>query len=153
MTTVIKSNDIVPLLTGRTPMKVNRLMDFYLKEEHIPLSKEQWSVMAVLWEKDGCTQQEIADATFRDRAGITRLLDNLQKNDLVERRAAVNDRRTNLVFLTKNGRKIEAKVVKVLKKTIDAITAGISHQEIENIRRTFQRINENIEQLKIDKTL
>lgn len=153
MTTVIKSNDIVPLLTGRTPMKVNRLMDFYLKEEQIPLSKEQWSVMAVLWEKDGCTQQEIADATFRDRAGITRLLDNLQKNDLVERRADVNDRRTNLVFLTKNGKKIEAKVVKVLKKTIDAITAGISHQEIENIRRTFQRINENIEQLKIDKTL
>jgi len=144
MTTRIEDEDILHLLTGRTPLNLNRFLSYNLKEAGISLTKEQWSVMAVLWKNDGCTQQVLADATDRGRAGITRLLDNLEKEGFIERRASKADRRANLIFLTKRGIAIEKEVVAVVEETISAITKNISDDEIKRLRIIFEKINKNI---------
>lgn len=144
MTTRIKNEDILHLLTGRTPLNLNRFLSQNLKEAGISLTKEQWSVMAVLWKTDGCTQQVLADATYRGRAGITRLLDNLEKERYIQRRSSETDRRTNLVFLTKKGKDIEKEVVDVVEETIRAMTKNISDKEIKELRDIFEKINKNI---------
>ena len=41
MTTRIGNEDILNLLTGRTPLTINRLLGYYLKESGIVLTKEQ----------------------------------------------------------------------------------------------------------------
>ncbi|MBW7891818.1 MAG: MarR family transcriptional regulator [Chitinophagaceae bacterium] len=151
MTTRIRNEDIINLLTGRTPLSINRLLSFFLKESNISLSKEQWSIMAVLWRNDGCTQQAIADATYRDRPGTTRLLDNLQKDGFIERKADKSDRRTNLIYLTQKGKSIEKAVVNALNKTIDVATKGISDQKINTLREIFEQINKNIQDTIISK--
>ena len=43
------------------------------------LTIEQWSVLYQLWKEDGKSQQELCNATFRDKPSITRLIDNLEK--------------------------------------------------------------------------
>src|SRR5690554_5722768 len=145
MTTILRSTDILHLLTGRTPLNMNRLLSHYLKDAGIPLTKEQWSVMAILWKTDGCTQQDLADATYRDRPGITRLLDNLQKEGLIERKAHETDRRTNRIFLTPAGEKLEDSVINALNRTVEKATQSISAEQLENLRITFNQINENIQ--------
>jgi len=149
MTTILRSTDILHLLTGRTPLNMNRLISHYLKNAGIPLTKEQWSVMAILWETDGCSQQELADATYRDRPGITRLLDNLQKEGLIERRAHETDRRTNRIFLTPAGAKLEQPVKDALNKAVETATQSISTDQLENLRLTFNQINENIQSIEL----
>lgn len=151
MTTIIEREDIFPLLTGRTPVGINRLLGYYLKEANIPLSKEQWSIMAVLWKNDGCTQQVLADATFRDRPGTTRLLDFLEKEGLVKRRENKADRRTNLIYLTAKGAALEKPVFQALKKTIETATRGISQDELQTIRKTFARIHKNIKEIELNR--
>lgn len=145
MTTTLKNADVLHLLTGRTPLNINRLLSHYLKEDGIPLTREQWTVMAILWKADGCTQQDLADATYRDRPGITRLLDNLQKENLIERKPHETDRRTNRVFITEKGRNLEKPVIKALNKTIETATKNISNEQLETLRITFNQINENIQ--------
>lgn len=147
MTTIIQKQDIFPLLTGRTPLQINRLLSYFLKDAGIPLTKEQWSLMAVLWEKDGCSQQVLADATYRDRGSITRLLDNLSKEGLIERRPSTADRRTNLIYLAKKGRALEKPVLEILERVIEVVTMGIEKVQIDVVREVFSKINENIEQL------
>lgn len=134
------------LLTGRTPLGINRLLSYYLKLADIALTREQWSIMAVLWKKDGLTQQMIADKTYRDRPGTTRLLDNLEKEGYVERRPHESDRRTKLIFLTSKGKKIESEVVKALNDTIQTVTKNVSNHQIETLRNTFEQINQNIQE-------
>ena len=151
MTTRIENEDILNLLTGRTPLNINRLLTAHLKESDISLTKEQWSVMAVLWKKNSCNQQEIADATYRDRPGTTRLLDNLEKDGFIERKPDKTDRRTNLIYLTTKGKTIEKKVVDALNKTIDTATKGITDQQISQLRSIFEQINNNIQELEIIK--
>lgn len=41
MTTAINNEDILNLLTGRTPLGINRLLGYFLKASEVSLSKEQ----------------------------------------------------------------------------------------------------------------
>ncbi|MEI9955734.1 MAG: MarR family transcriptional regulator [Ferruginibacter sp.] len=56
-----------------------------------------------LWKEDGLSQQQLCDATFRDKPSITRLVDNLEKVKLVKRNASKEDRRINMIVLTDEG--------------------------------------------------
>lgn len=145
MTTKIKIEDILPLLTGRTPQSINRLLSYFLKADDIPLTREQWSIMAVLWEKEGRSQQVLADATYRDRPGITRLIDNLEKEKLVMRKPDPEDRRSNLIFLTSKGKKLEAAVRNALIQTVEVATKDISEEHLQIMRTIFHQINQNIQ--------
>lgn len=109
--------------------------------------------MAVLWKNDGCTQQVIADATYRDRPGTTRLLDSLEREGYIERRPQKQDRRTNLIFLTRKGKSIERTVVAALNKTIEVATRGISGKQINQLREIFETINNNIQTLELNQQL
>lgn len=146
MTTRFKNEDVLHLLTGRTPLSVNRLLSYYIKESGISLTKEQWSIMAVLWENDGCTQQVLADATYRDRPGITRLVDNLEKEGYIQRKAHPTDRRTNLIYLTKKGKEVEKPVVNALDETIQVATQNLSDKQLNDLRKTLDQIHNNIQE-------
>lgn len=150
MTTNLKNQDIVPLLTGRTPQNINRLLSYFLKKSKVPLTREQWSVMAVLWKNDGCQQQALADATHRDRPGITRLIDNLEKENLVVRKPDPHDRRSNLIFLTEKGKKIENKVIQALNDTIKVATHNMEKEELNVLRKAFDQINQNIQKFNLN---
>ena len=149
MTTIIEDEDVLHLLTGRTPLNINRLLTYFLKETNVSLTREQWSVMAVLWKNDGATQQMLANATYRDRPGITRLLDNLEKEEYIQRRPHATDRRTNLIFLTKKGKAAQKPVVKALNETVEVATQKISSQELNMLRKVFNQINNNIREMAI----
>ena len=132
------------LLTGRIPLLLNRFLIKKFKDNNIYLTREQWSILAVLWKNDGCSQQVLAEATYRDKPSITRLIDNLEKEGYVERKADKNDRRLNLIFLTQKGRDIEIPMMKIVNETIDIATTNLTEEQILNIRDSFQLIFDNI---------
>lgn len=132
------------LLMGRVPLLLNRFLVKKFKDNDIYLTREQWSILAVLWKNDGCSQQVLAEATYRDKPSITRLIDNLEKEGYVERKADKNDRRLNLIFLTQKGRNIEIPMMNVVNETIDIATKNLTEEQTLNIRDSFQLIFENI---------
>lgn len=148
MTTTLTSAEVVQLLTGRTPRNMNWAVDHFLKEAGMALSVEQWTVMAELWRNDGVTQQEIADATDRHRAGTTRLLDALEKDGYLERRSHATDRRINLVHLTRKGKAAERVVAAAVQRAVQAATLGVTKQQANVLRQVFDRIDRNIQQLR-----
>ena len=129
---------------GRVPLLLNRFLVKKFKDNDIYLTREQWSILAVLWKNDGCSQQALAEATYRDKPSITRLIDNLEKEGYVERKADKNDRRLNLIFLTQKGRDIEIPMMNVVNETIDIATKNLTEEQTLNIRDSFQLIFENI---------
>lgn len=137
--------DFYNLLTGRTPQAFSRSLNKNFKQNEVELTKEQWSVLALLWKEDGKSQQFLADQSFRTRPSITRLIDNMEKEGLVERRNDAHDRRSNLVFLTPKGKQLEEKVIKLVKHTVDIAVNGISQEEIQTMRHVFEKIYNNLE--------
>ena len=98
---------IFAILNGKVSAAINRKLSRNFRQNGVDITPEQWTVLLFLWERDGVTQQELCNATFKDKPSMTRLIDNMERQHLVVRISDKKDRRTNLVHLTKTGRELE----------------------------------------------
>lgn len=141
---ILTTEDRYNLLTGNVPMLFNRFLTQQFKINNIGLTREQWSILTQLWKEDGCSQQVLADLTFRDKPSTTRLIDNLEKEEYIVRKPHPTDRRQNLIFLTDKGKEIESKVLEVVNLCIDQATINLTIDQILMMKETFQQIRKNI---------
>lgn len=135
------------VISGNISNAINRLIMRTLKKEGIEMTTEQWVVMVYLWNnKDGekPTQNKIAQATFRDRPSITRLLRNLERLGLIHRESKENDKRANYVILTKKGESLEKSVKEVTKKAMESIFYGFSEEDSQKAYQYLEMVFENI---------
>lgn len=98
------------------------------KRAGYPITAEQWSVLADLWQYEDSQQSLIAERTGRDAPAITRLVRSLEEDGYVERKAI--DRRTNIVRLTKEGKNLHRLLQPIFSEIIASSLAGFSVEEI-----------------------
>jgi MarR family transcriptional regulator, organic hydroperoxide resistance regulator len=114
------------------------------REHHIELTPEQWAVLVRLWEVDGQSQSALCESTFRDKPTMSRMVDGLEGRGWVIRRESPSDARTKLVFLTRDGKALKARLVPVARALVARMTAGIDREDLVTTRRTLQRVFENL---------
>ncbi len=114
------------------------------REVRVDVTPEQWAVLIRLWERDGRSQSDLSDATFRDRPTMSRILDVLEKGGLVERRADPDDARARIIHLTRRGRELEKKLVPLVERIVRDMTRGIAHEDLVTTRATLQRMFANL---------
>lgn len=128
--TILKEEDLVKLLTGISYTALARRLLKNFKQAGLLITIEQWAILQVLWHKDGLTQQELAHQSFRDKPSITRLIDNLEKLNLVIRIPDKFDKRINLIFLTHKGKMLQGRTKVPAEKTIDEAFVNVSAEQI-----------------------
>ena len=74
-----KRGELYSFITGKASTAIARRLQKKINARGLNLTIEQWSVLYQLWKKEGLSQQELCNATFRDKPSITRLVDNLEK--------------------------------------------------------------------------
>jgi len=144
-------NLIFPVINGKVSMAINRMMYRNFRKEGLDITPEQWTVLAFLWKEDGVTQQTLCNSTFKDKPSMTRLIDNLAKQSLVYRNASANDRRSNLIFLTEQGKSIKDRATRAVNATMDAALAGIDIEGLKQVRFLLAAVFGNIEDALRDK--
>src|SRR6185437_4378776 len=84
-----------------TIMDVARLLKTYADQRarQFGISRAQWAVLVRIGRHEGLKQTELADMLDLQPISLTRLLDRLADNGLIERRADPNDRRANRLYL------------------------------------------------------
>lgn len=112
----------------------------------INISMEQFLVLIYLWQKDGRKQQELAELTSKDRASISRIIDLLEKKQLVKRLPDPADRRNKLVFLSKKGKDFQEKCVVGGMKSKAMAERNISPQDLQITRVTLLKMINNLEE-------
>src|SRR6201994_4400687 len=68
------------------------------------MTRAKWAVLARLDRFEGLKQAELAEMLDLQPITLTRLLDGLAENGMIERRADPNDRRAKRLYLTKAAR-------------------------------------------------
>ncbi|WP_209123661.1 MarR family winged helix-turn-helix transcriptional regulator [Alkalihalobacillus sp. BA299] len=128
--------------TGR--LVINRLNKNF-KDNNYPVTNEQWSIMIRLWEEDGLTQQQLATLTGKDQPSVSRLINNMVRRELVKRVPHPVDGRTNLIFLTSEGKKLQIGLIEQAQKTIQQITEGIPQDDLAVFLRVLDKVNKNLQ--------
>src|SRR3569832_207181 len=82
---------------------VARMMRTYADQEarQFGMTRAQWAVLFRLERSEGLKQSELADLLDVQPITLTRLIDRLCDNGLIERRADAEDRRAKRLYLTK----------------------------------------------------
>jgi DNA-binding MarR family transcriptional regulator len=72
------------------------------------------------------------------------LVDNLEKAKLVKRVASKNDRRSNLIYLTKEAKSLEQKTMEVANRTWNEALQGVTNGHIEIAKEVLQMVYDNL---------
>jgi len=139
-----KKGELYSFMTGKASTAIGRRLQKNFKQAGIEITIEQWSVLYHLWKTDGLSQQQLCDATFRDKPSITRLVDNLERLKLVKRNASKEDRRKNLIVLTPVGKELEEQSVEIANTTLNEALDGVTNGQIEIAKEVLQMVYDNL---------
>ncbi len=113
----------------------------------IGLTRAQWLVLTRLYRRPGASQTELADMLEIDRASAGRMIDRMQKNGWVERRADDGDRRINRLHLTADARRAHRGMWAIAEATVDDALAPLSAAERDQFTRLAARVKGQLQSM------
>jgi DNA-binding MarR family transcriptional regulator len=143
--TELHNDEVFNILTGKISSAINRTFLRAFATQGIEITTEQWSVLACLWQKDKVTQQSLCRLTSKDKPSMTRLIDKLEKANLVTRVSDHYDRRINLIHLTETGNALEIKATEIVNTIASKTLKDISSEELNTVRNILKKIIVNLD--------
>lgn len=116
-----------------------------IKETHEQVSYEMLQVLSVLWKKQQCNQQEIANTIQKGKASLTPLIDNLARINLVIRTEDSADRRNRIISLTEEGKLYKKKFEPMMNAFYASFNANLSEEKIKEITGLLLKMSRNLE--------
>jgi len=139
-----KRGELYSFITGVASTAIARRLQKNFKQQGIDITIEQWSVLYHLWKQDGLSQQELCNATFKDKPSITRLVDNLEKLKLVTRVASATDRRINMIYLSETAHTLKNRTMELANQTLNEAIVDVTGEEIEMCKSVLKRVYDNL---------
>lgn len=116
----------------------------FFQEEGYNLTPEQFLVMDAIWDEGKMSQQKIADTIFKDKNSVVKLLDGLEKKNLVRRVTNKDDRRQNLIEITPYAKEIQQNVTDIAMNAVDLIIKDIPKQDLHIFIKVLTKMAENM---------
>jgi MarR family transcriptional regulator for hemolysin len=125
---------------------VARLLRTYAdqKARQFGMTRAQWAVLFRIERNEGVKQSEIADILDIQPITLTRLIDRLCDNGLIERRSDPNDRRAKRLFLTPAARPVLEQFNVLTRDMMADVLAGIDQPAVAQLVKHLADIKENL---------
>ena len=129
-----------------TIMDVARLLKTYADQRarQFGISRAQWAVLVRIDRHEGLKQTELADILDLQPISLTRLLDRLAENGLIERRDDPNDRRANRLYLTPAAKPLLDQLADLGADMMETVLGGISTASIERMLKELGAVKDNL---------
>lgn len=133
--------DCVCFQLGKTVRLVTKA---YRKEiSNYKLTHGQFFMMVAVLEEEGLLPSELANKTSQDRATTTGLLDRLEKDGWIERRADRADRRSLRIFLTPHARTHKDNLLQLFEETNQKFLNCFTREEWSQMRDFLNRLDQS----------
>src|SRR5262245_6306884 len=127
-------NDVARLLRTYADQRVRQL----------GMTPAQWAGMARLEHHEGLKQSELAEMLDLQPITLTRLVDRLCANGMIERRPDANDRRAKRLHLTPLARPLMDRLTDLGQDVMGTVLEGFDAAEIERMIGELSRAKENL---------
>lgn len=116
-----------------------------LRKNNIDLTPEQFLLIDILWNCGALPQYALADTMHKDKNSITKLVDALEKKNLITRRKDSGDKRSNTVVLTQKGEMIKDETKQFGVSMLEELLEGIDEKELRSFLTTLNKITKGME--------
>lgn len=131
-------------LLSKTQRKLRNYFQKKLIDESIDITVEQWSVLAAI-NSSKITQSEIATRIGKDKTNVTRMIDLLEKKELIQRVSNPNDRRSYYLGITDNGIKVVNRIIPIANEVNRVGMLGFSIDEENFLIESLKKVWENFD--------
>jgi DNA-binding MarR family transcriptional regulator len=134
-------------INHRTDMLMKLGITKAFKMSGYNITPEQWGVLGCLWATDGINQRELAERASKDRSNVTRILNLLEKNKLIERSPHPNDKRSVRVYLTELGKTLQKELTPIVIAFLEQCFKNVTEQKFKDFMDVHRQIADNLKDL------
>ena len=110
------------------------------------MTRAKWAVLARLDRFEGLKQTELAEMLDLQPISLTRLLDGLAENGLIERRPDPDDRRAKRLYLTPGARPLLERLTELGEDLMETALAGLTPADVAGLLAHLTTLKENLRQ-------
>lgn len=134
--------DVLPELVGYQLRlaQIAIFRDFSSTLGALDMTPGLFGVLVIIDSNPGLTQNALAKATHLDRSTVVTVIDKLEHRGLVERRAAIPDRRAYALVLTAAGAKLLKRLKTLVAEHEKRLCKNLTSDERALLMRLLQRI-------------
>lgn len=107
-------------------------------------TRVQWIALYYIGNNEYITQKELSDLMDIKESTMVRLIDRLEKEDLVKRVKDIKDRRITKLTLTDKGANFREKLLPLGEEFSDSATEGISQDDLDIFKKVLEKMIKNI---------
>jgi DNA-binding MarR family transcriptional regulator len=116
-----------------------------ITDSNVDITYEMMKVLILLSENKYMNQQQIADLTFKNKASLTSLINNMEKRNLVVRNGDKADRRNKVITPTPKGKDIYNKVNPIFDEIFNLLNKEIPSEEFSIVNNVVLKMNKTVE--------
>lgn len=131
-------DDSVGYLLARSRAMLAKALDAALAAERV--THAQSGILLLLASGKYLTAADLVRETYIDAASMTRMLDRLQRNGLIERLPHADDRRQMRLSLTDAGAALAQRLPAIMVGVLNARFAGFSPEEIGFLKSLLRKL-------------
>ena len=111
------------------------------------LTLAQCKVLAYLHHHEGVSQIQLAELTDTDPMTLVRILDKMEADGWIERRAHESDRRARKLFLRKPAQPVVNRIWEIADRARSEALSGLSAKERDKLMSLLERVHGNLVEL------
>lgn len=137
------------MVVGQMMREMFRVLKAWnIERAEIPLTIEQHAVLHILNTKESdVILKEMACAMGKDKSAVLRIIDVLEEKDLVRRAVDKKDRRKKHLMVTKKGKQVIEKFLKIEKELQVELKEGLTKEDLKIFYKVINHIKMKAKQL------
>ncbi|GAB1583320.1 MarR family winged helix-turn-helix transcriptional regulator [Phyllobacterium phragmitis] len=128
---------------SKVSRKLRTLFDGRVREQGLTLARAR--TLLALSRQEGLFQRELAEMLEIENATMVRLLDGLEKQNFIERRAVEGDRRAKQIVMTEEGRQQAELVLKLAEDVRQDLLDSVSDEDLAATVRVLHAMGRSID--------
>lgn len=117
-------------------------------QTNIRLTMPQFGLLhTISKEKEEVILKDMAEKMGKDKSAIVRMVDQLEKKELLRRVVDQNDRRKNLLLVTKRGERLINEFIEMELKLNEELQSGLSTEDMQTFYKVVNHLKQKSEQI------
>lgn len=137
--------DLLPYLMNRLTSRINQLWMKELRPHGLTIPR--WQVLSVLTVMDGSRIGALAEMAGAEQAVFSRVVDQMQRDNLVKRKPAKADSRAIEVWITPKGQQLFDQLLPAASSHVQALVQPFEHQEADSLAQGLSKMLDHIDDI------
>jgi len=123
---------------------MGQLIEKNFNKNNINVSSREWVVLTYIANKPKVSQSDLVIPLGKDKVAVKRLIDSMEAKKWVKRQSTPDDKRFNIIILTKEGLNIYKKIKPIVEESMQHALAEIPKESLQICMEVLNKVDTNI---------